>query len=101
MTYDSVSGAFIFTSTGTPLPIPPWVSPFTINHFLGVAFTTESGARGSLVGPWTTHEIEATSNGLLFPSGTVRVQPSGLSSDGIKVTGTARADDTFTVNAVG
>ena len=90
-----------FTTTGVASPLPPWVAPFTINHFYGIALTTESGARGSMVGPWTTSPVSATSNGLLPPSGTTRVSPSALNSDGLSANGAVRANDHFTVNAVG
>ena len=64
------------TAPGTPIALPPFIHQFRINHFLQGALTTYSGARGSFVGPWTTSPVEATSNGLPWPSGTVRVSPS-------------------------
>ena len=70
-------------STGRPIPVPPFLERYRINQFLGGAETTYSGARGSFVGPWTTSMVEATSNGLTFPSGHVRVSPSSLWSDGL------------------
>ncbi|MGB6721625.1 MAG: hypothetical protein WBE72_12575, partial [Terracidiphilus sp.] len=63
--------------------LPPFIRAFRINQFLQGAITTEHGLRGSFVGPWTTTPIVATSNGLLPPSGTVRVSPGPLWSDGL------------------
>lgn len=90
-----------FTSSGKPFPLPAWAQPFKISSFFGVAFTTARGDRGSVVGPWETSAVQATSNGLAAPSGTVRVSPSALASDGIAANGAVRASDSFTVNAVG
>ena len=59
--------------------------------------TTENGLRGSFVGPWTTSMVEATSNGLTYPSGTVRISPSTLWSDGLTANGAVRPDDAFGV----
>jgi len=84
-------------STGTPIPLPFFLNGFRINQFLQGAVTTEGGIRGSFVGPWTTTEIEATSNGLLYPQGTVRVSPSSLWSDGLSANGAVRPDDAFGV----
>jgi hypothetical protein len=84
-------------STGTPIPLPFFVNAFRINQFLQGAVTTEGGIRGSFVGPWTTSPIEATSNGLPYPSGTVRVSPSNLWSDGLTANGAVRPWDAFGV----
>jgi len=84
-------------STGVPVPIPPFFDQYRINQFLGGAVTTYSGARGSFVGPWLTSMVEATSNGLPFPSGHVRVSPSRLWSDGFISNGPARPWDAFGV----
>jgi Helix-turn-helix domain len=71
-------------TTGQPVHLPPFLNPFSVNTFLNGAITTYSGAHGSFTGPWTTSYTEATSNGLPFPAGAVRVSPSALSSDGIR-----------------
>jgi len=84
-------------STGTPIPVPFFLHPFQINQFLQGSLTTYSGARGSFVGPWTTSPVEATSNGLPYPSGTVRTSPSRLYSDGLASNGPARPWDAFSV----
>ena len=84
-------------STGTPIPLPFFLHAFRINQFLQGAITTENGLRGSFVGPWTTSQVEATSNGLPYPSGTVRVSPSNLWSDGLSANGAVRPYDAFGV----
>jgi hypothetical protein len=49
------------------------------------------------VGPWTTSKVVATSNGLPYPLGTVRVSPNALFSDGMSANGAVRANDAFGV----
>ena len=96
--FDHAAALDDFTdSTGTPIPLPFFLHAFRINQFLQGAITTENGQRGSFVGPWTTSEVLATSNGLPYPSGTVRVSPSNLWSDGLSANGAVRADDAFGV----
>jgi hypothetical protein len=85
------------TSTGTPIALPPFVEPFRINQFLQGAITTENGDRGSFAGPWTTSPVIATSNGLLPPSGTTRVSPTALWTDGLSANGAFRTNDAFGV----
>jgi len=85
------------TSTGTPIPLPFFLHAFRINQFLQGAITTENGLRGSFVGPWTTSPVIATSNGLLPPSGTTRVSPNALWSDGLVANNAVRANDAFGV----
>jgi hypothetical protein len=94
--FDHAAAVDDFTdSTGTPIALPPFIRSFRINQFLQGALTTYSGARGSFVGPWETSRVIATSNGLLPPSGTTRVHPSPLWSDGLSSNGTARPWDAF------
>jgi hypothetical protein len=96
--YDHAAALDDFTdSTGTPIPLPFFIHAFRINQFLQGAITTEHGLRGSFVGPWTTSPVEATSNGLPFPSGHVRVSPNALWSDGLVANGAVRANDAFGV----
>jgi hypothetical protein len=96
--FDHAAALDDFTdSTGTPIPLPPFFHSFRINQFLQGAITTEHGLRGSFVGPWTTSEVEATSNGLPYPSGHVRVSPGPLWSDGLAANGTVRPWDAFGV----
>jgi hypothetical protein len=96
--FDHAAALDDFTnSTGVPIPLPFFRHPFRINQFLQGALTTYSGARGSFVGPWTTSMVEATSNGLPYPSGTVRVSPSSLFSDGLAANGAVRPWDAFGV----
>jgi len=96
--YDHAAALDDFTdSTGTPIPLPFFLHPFRINQFLQGAITTYSGARGSFVGPWTTSRVLATSNGLLPPSGTTRVSPNALFSDGLTANGAVRPHDAFGV----
>ena len=96
--FDHAAALDDFTdSTGTPIPLPFFLHAFRINQFLQGAVTTEGGLRGSFVGPWTTSMVEATSNGLPYPSGTVRVSPNALWSDGMSANGAVRANDAFGV----
>ena len=96
--FDHAAALDDFTnSTGTPIALPPFIHSFRINQFLQGAITTENGARGSFTGPWTTSRVIATSNGLLPPSGTTRVSPSALWSDGLPANGAVRANDAFGV----
>jgi hypothetical protein len=96
--FDHAAALDDFTdSTGTPIPLPFFIHAFRINQFLQGAITTEHGLRGSFTGPWTTSMVEATSNGLPYPSGTVRVSPSALWSDGLAANGAVRPNDAFGV----
>ena len=96
--FDHAAALDDFTnSTGTPIALPPFVESFRINQFLQGAITTENGTRGSFAGPWTTSPVVATSNGLLYPLGTVRVSPTALWSDGLPANGAIRANDAFGV----
>ena len=96
--FDHAAALDDFTdSTGTPIALPPFIRSFRINQFLQGAITTENGTRGSFTGPWTTSEVVATSNGLLPPSGTTRVSPSALWTDGLPANGAVRANDAFGV----
>jgi hypothetical protein len=96
--FDHAAALDDFTdSTGTPIALPPFIHSFRINQFLQGALTTYSGARGSFTGPWTTSKVLATSNGLLPPSGTTRVSPSALWTDGLPANGAVRANDAFGV----
>ena len=84
-------------STGVPIALPPFIHSFRINQFLQGALTTYSGSRGSFIGPWTTSAVIATSNGLLPPSGTTRVSPAPLWSDGLLANNQVRLWDAFGV----
>ncbi len=96
--FDHAAAVDDFTdSTGTPIALPPFVNAFRINQFLQGAITTENGQRGSFVGPWTITPIDATSNGLPYPSGTVRVSPTPLWTSGLPANGAARSWDSFGV----
>jgi hypothetical protein len=96
--FDHAAALDDFTdSTGTPIALPPFIRSFRLNQFLQGALTTYSGARGSFTGPWTTSKVIATSNGLLPPSGTTRVSPSALWTDGLPANGAVRANDAFGV----
>ncbi|HZC60183.1 MAG TPA: hypothetical protein VE464_00960 [Streptosporangiaceae bacterium] len=96
--FDHAAALDDFTdSTGTPIALPPFVQPFRINQFLQGAITTENGTRGSFAGPWTTSPVVATSNGLVYPLGTVRVSPTALWSDGLVANGAVRSNDAFGV----
>ena len=96
--FDHAAALDDFTnSTGTPIPLPFFLHAFRINQFLQGAITTEHGQRGSFVGPWTTSPVIATSNGLLPPSGTTRVSPNALWSDGLVANNAVRANDAFGV----
>lgn len=97
--FDHAAALDDFTNSlgGAPLGLPAIIHSFRINQFLQGAITTQNGARGSFVGPWTTSKVKATSNGLLPPSGTVRVSPSALWTDGLPANGAVRANDAFGV----
>ena len=96
--FDHAAALDDFTNgTGSPIALPPFIHSFRINQFLQGAITTENGARGSFTGPWTTSMVIATSNGLLPPSGTTRVSPSALWTDGLPANGAVRANDAFGV----
>jgi hypothetical protein len=96
--FDHAAALDDFTdSTGTPIALPPFVQPFRINQFLQGAITTENGTRGSFAGPWTTSPVVATSNGLAYPLGTMRVSPTALWSDGLAANGVVRSNDAFGV----
>jgi hypothetical protein len=96
--FDHAAALDDFTnSTGVPIALPPFVHAFRINQFLQGALTTYSGSRGSFIGPWTTSRVIATSNGLLPPSGTTRVSPTPLWSDGLVANNQVRLWDAFGV----
>ena len=97
--FDHAAALNDFTNSegGVPIALPPIVSQFQVNTFWQGAITTQNGQKGSFTGPWTTSEVEATSNGDLPPLGTVRVHPDALYSDGYKANGAVRADDAFDI----
>ena len=96
--FDHAAALDDFTnSTGTPIALPPFMHSFRVNQFLQGALTTYSGARGSFAGPWTTSQVIATSNGLMPPSGTTRVSPTPLWSDGLVANNQVRPLDAFGV----
>jgi hypothetical protein len=96
--FDHAAALDDFTdSTGTPIPLPFFLHQFRINQFLQGAITTYRGDRGSFVGPWTTSRVIATSNGELPPSGTTRVSPNALFSDGLVANNAIRPWDAFGV----
>jgi hypothetical protein len=96
--YDHAAALDDFTnSTGVPIALPPFIHSFRINQFLQGALTTYSGSRGSFIGQWTTSQVIATSNGLLPPSGTTRVSPTPLWSDGLLANNQVRLWDAFGV----
>ena len=82
-------------STGTPIPLPVGTQQFRLTQFQQGAVTTDAGNKGSWAGPWVTSQIEATSNGLSFPLGTVEASPSYLWTDGAVANGAARNSDAF------
>jgi hypothetical protein len=88
---------FTNSSGGVPIALPPIVPKFQVNSFLEGAITTQNGQKGSFTGPWTTSEVEATSDGLAYPLGTVRVNPTALYADGFKANGAVRSQDAFDI----
>lgn len=88
---------FVNSAGHAPIGLPPFVQKFQVNSFLQGALTTYSGKRGSFLGPWTTSEVQATSNGLPYPSGTVRVNPDALYGDGLSANGAVRPQDAFDI----
>ena len=96
--FDHAAGLADYTnSTGTPIPLPVGTQPFRLTQFQQGAVTTDAGNKGSWTGPWVTSQIEATSNGLTFPQGTVEASPSFLWTDGAVANGAARNSDAFGV----
>jgi hypothetical protein len=96
--FDHAAGLVDYTnSTGTPIPLPSGIPQFRITQFQQGAVTTDAGNKGSWTGPWVTTLTEATSNGELFPQGTVEGSPSYLWTDGAVANGAARNSDAFGV----
>lgn len=96
--FDHAAGLLDYTnSSGTPIPSPSGTPQTRLTQFQQGAVTTDSGDRGSWTGPWTTSQIEATSNGLAFPGGTVETASSYLWTDGAVANGAARSNDAFGV----
>jgi hypothetical protein len=96
--FDHAAGLADYTnSSGTPIPLPVGTQQFRLTQFQQGALTTDVGDKGSWIGPWVTSQIEATSNGLPFPQGTVEASPSYLWTDGAVANGAARPDDAFGV----
>lgn len=63
-----------------PAPAVP-AAPVRETQFGQGGFTTLGGQRGTFTGPWTLQTVEATTNGLLPPAGTVIARPSYLWTD--------------------
>jgi hypothetical protein len=63
-----------------PAPAVPTAAVRETQFGQGV-FTTLGGQRGTFTGPWTLQTVEATTNGLLPPAGTVIARPSYLWTD--------------------
>jgi hypothetical protein len=60
-------------------PAPVAANPkFRDTQFFGGRFTTLSGFQGTFRGPWILNGVEATSNGVLPPGGTLIAEPSSL-----------------------
>jgi hypothetical protein len=96
--FDHAAGLADYTNNGgTPIPLPSGTPQFRITQFRQGAVTTNAGNKGSWTGPWVTSQIEATSNGLPFPEGTVEGSPSFLWTDGAVANGAARNSDAFGV----
>jgi hypothetical protein len=96
--FDHAAGLADYTNNGgTPIPLPVGTQPFRITQFQQGAVTTDAGNKGSWTGPWVTSQIEATSNALPFPQGTVEASPSYLWTDGAVANGAARNNDAFGV----
>lgn len=96
--FDHAAGLADYTNNGgTPIPLPGGTQQFRITQFQQGAVTTAAGNKGSWTGPWVTSQIEATTNGLPFPQGTVEASPSYLWTDGAVANGAARSNDAFGV----
>jgi len=96
--FDHAAGLADYTNNGgTPIPLPSSTQQFRITQFQQGAVTTDAGNKGSWTGPWVTSRIDATSNGLPFPQGTVEASPSYLWTDGAVANGAARNNDAFGV----
>jgi hypothetical protein len=66
--------------TGKPQPAVPTAAVRDTQFGQG-GFTTLGGQRGTFTGPWALQAVEATTNGLLPPAGTVIARPSYLWTD--------------------
>jgi hypothetical protein len=96
--FDHAAGLADYTNNGgTPIPLPVGTQQFRMTQFQQGAVTTDAGDKGSWTGPWVTSQVEATSNGLPFPQGTVEASPSYLWTDGAVANGAARNSDAFGV----
>jgi hypothetical protein len=96
--FDHAAGLADYTNIGgTPIPLPVGTEQFRLTQFQQGAVTTDAGNKGSWTGPWVTSQIEATSNGLAFPLGTVEASPGYLWTDGAVANGAARNSDAFGV----
>jgi hypothetical protein len=96
--FDHAAGLADYTNNGgTPIPLPVGTQQFRMTQFQQGAVTTDAGDKGSWTGPWVTSQVEATSNGLPFPQGTVEASPSYLWTDGAVANGAARNNDAFGV----
>jgi hypothetical protein len=75
-------------SASTPaVPAAP-VANTRLTQFLQGRFTTLNGTRGTFEGPWSLNPVEATSNGLAYPQGTLIAAPAYLWNDGTNSKGT-------------
>jgi hypothetical protein len=96
--FDHAAGLADYTNNGgTPIPLPSGTPQFRITQFQQGAVTTNAGNKGSWTGPWVTSQVEAASNALPFPQGTVEASPSYLWTDGAVANGAARNSDAFGV----
>ena len=78
-TMDQVNGG------ATPLPAPTGTGlSVRVTQFFQGAFTTVSGIHGTFSSPaWMLNALDATSNGVLPPGGTIYGEPSYLWNDGL------------------
>jgi hypothetical protein len=71
---------WLFTNT-SPIPVAPPANTRLTQFFQG-RFTTLSGQQGTFNGPWGLNPVEATTNGVAPPGGTLLSAPSFLWTDG-------------------
>jgi hypothetical protein len=74
------SAARLWVQTDRVMSVVPPAASIRLWQFTGCRLTTYSGDHGTITGPWTTSKMITTTTGTA--SGTVIVNPSGLSSNG-------------------
>ena len=72
-----VNGELATSPFSSPAHYTPPASPVTVARFTGIKITTVSGRHGTMLGPWVTHTVTATTTGT--STGGVLALPGPLS----------------------